>query len=198
MRGALKLRSVNRDMMKKNVGARVQLLPPARRLDEYGFELKPIAYVGESDAWIIEAVSPQGVRISHPSGHVKTLGYDHIQKFTSDGEKGGLRRGFLTLHVQLLIQENEVRLVPNAKPGEPVVPPPPLIVDKVVEITYPVQVGLQKHLEDLGWRIWWSRPEQVATYVDLQGAQLVIERDKGGTLTRFRTYDGGVLLKRRL
>src|SRR6266853_1421685 len=135
---------MNKDMMKKNVHAHVQLLPPACRLDENGFKLKPEAYVGESDRWFIEDVSDSGVRISHPSGHVKTLGYDHICKFTSDGNTNSVKRGFLTLHVQLFIQGNEVRVVPNARPGDPVEPKLPGVVEKVVEISYPDKSGIQK------------------------------------------------------
>lgn len=109
---------MNKDMMKKNVHARVRLLPTACRLDHNGLELPPI-----EDEWIVRAVSDEGVEISNPrTSHVRMLGYDHIYKFTTDGSTGGFRRGFLSLHVQLIIQGNEVRILPNARPGEPVRP----------------------------------------------------------------------------
>jgi len=64
------------------------------------------------------------------------------------------------------------------------------VVEKVVEFSYPDKRGIQKLLEDRGWRIWWSRPEEVASYVDIENAELVTERDSQGMLSRFRTYDG--------
>lgn len=193
-----KIMPVNKDLMKRNVGAHVLLQPQALRLDGNGFVRKSQVYAGEADVWVIEDVSEAGVRISHPSGHLKVLGYDHIQKYTSNGESGGTKRGFLTLHVQLFIVGNEVRVVPNARPGESVVPQPPEVVDKVVEFTYPQMCGLQARLEAQGWRIWWSRPERVSTYIDIEGAQLVLEPDEQGVLNRFLTRDSGVLLKRRI
>ena len=114
---------MNKDMMKKNVNAHVLLIPPACRLDHIGLESKTTV---DDDWWRVESVEDDGVKISDPrTGHFRTLGYDHIYKFTSDGTKDGAARGFLSLHVQMFVQGNDVRVVPNARPGEPVPPTRP-------------------------------------------------------------------------
>jgi hypothetical protein len=107
---------MNKDQIKKNVGDHVQLVPAAHRLGEHG----PLAPKLE-DMWVILEVNDAGVRISSLlTRHQKTLGFDHIYKFTSDGRVNGVARGFLSLHVQLMVHNEEVRLIPNARPGEPV------------------------------------------------------------------------------
>jgi hypothetical protein len=108
---------MNKDQMKNNTGKRVLLQPPARRL-----RLDGSAQSAEPDDWwLVEEVTHAGVRISDPgTGNSRVLGYDHIQKFTSDQPRGGFERGFLTLHVQLVVQGNVVDVVPNARPGESV------------------------------------------------------------------------------
>src|SRR6266853_6192122 len=146
---------MNKEMMKKNLHVHVQLRPPVCRLDQNGFEVKPVTYVGENDSWFIEDVSDAGVRISHPSGYVKTLNYDHIYKFTSDESKSGRRRGFLTLLVQLFIQGNEIRIEPT-RPGAPLPPKSPSVVEKVVEIGYPQRSGMQARLMTQGYSLGWA------------------------------------------
>jgi len=106
---------MNKDQMRNNVGKRVLLQPPARRLQSDGSLRSPI----QDDWWLIEEVSPAGVKISDPSsGHGRVLGYDHIHKFTSDQSRDGFDRGFLTLHVQLVVRGDAIEVVPNARPGE--------------------------------------------------------------------------------
>ncbi len=106
---------MNKDMMKKNVHAHVLLQPQACHLDHNGLEIRPAV---DDDWWLIEDVNDDGVKISDPrSGHIRLLGYDHIQKFTSDGIRNGAKRGFLTLLVQLYVQGNDVRVLPT-RPGE--------------------------------------------------------------------------------
>jgi len=108
---------MNKDQMKNNVGKRVLLQPPARRLRLDG----SVQAAATDDWWLVEEVTSAGVKISDPgTGHFRVLGYDHIQKFTSDQPRDGFERGFLTLHVQLVVQGNGVDVVPNARPGESV------------------------------------------------------------------------------
>jgi hypothetical protein len=108
---------MNKDQMKNNVGKRVLLQPPARRVQLDG-SVQPAE---PDDWWLVEEVTAAGVTISDPrTGNVRVLGYDHIQKFTSDQPRDGFERGFLTLHVQLVMQGNVVDVVPNARPGESV------------------------------------------------------------------------------
>jgi hypothetical protein len=182
---------MNKDQMKNNVGKRVLLLPPARRFKADGTVRTPVA----DDWWIIEDVSATGVKISDPAtGHVRVLGYDHIYKFTSDQPRDGFERGFLTLHVQIVVKGNTVEVIPNARPGEAVVEPP--VIDKVVEFQYPERSGLQQRLERAGYRLHWSRADLAPTRMDAEGWSEVIERDGQGQRTRFRTRDGMILLKR--
>lgn len=103
--------------MKNNVGKRVRLQPPARRQRSDG----SVEAAAPDDYWLVEDVSPSGVTISDPrTGISRVLGYDHVQKFTSDQPRDGFERGFLTLHVQLIVRGNVIDVVPNARPGDSV------------------------------------------------------------------------------
>lgn len=184
---------MNKDMMKKNVFAHVQLQPAACHLDHNGFEVKPTV---ADDWWLVEDVTDDGVKISDPrTGHVRLLGYDHIQKFTSDGVKNGSKRGFLTLLVQIYVQGNDVRILPT-RPGEPLPPKRPTVVDKLVEFNYPTASGIQQRLAVQGYSVSWCRPERVSS-IELEGGQVVIEPDTAGSFSTFRLRDGMVLVKRR-
>jgi hypothetical protein len=108
---------MNKDQMKNNVGRRLLLQPPARRLRPDG----SIQVPPSDDWWLVEDVTSAGVNISDPiTGMKRILGYDHIQKYTSDLARDGHERGFLTLLVQLVVQGNTIDVVPNARPGESV------------------------------------------------------------------------------
>ena len=112
------------------MSCRVQLEPVACRLDEAGNELPPIR-----DDWIIEEVSPDGVRISNVrTQHMTTLGGDQIHHFTSnpDRSRNGIRHGFLTLNVQIFLRGNNLQIRPNGRPGEAVRPQVVRIVEKLV------------------------------------------------------------------
>jgi hypothetical protein len=108
---------MNKDQMKNNVGKRMLLQPPAQRLRSDGSVDAPPS----DDWWLIEDVTPTGVKISDSGAGVsRVLGYDHIQKYTSDQARDGHERGFLTLLVQLVVQGGTVEIIPNARPGESV------------------------------------------------------------------------------
>lgn len=184
---------MNKEMMKKNQGAHVLLQPPAIRLGPNGFELQPTF---EDDWWLVQTVADDGVTIFEPrSRHLRLLGYDHIQKFTSDGVKNGNRRGFLTLHAQLYVQGNDVRLLPT-RPGEALPPSRPAVIEKLVEFKYPIESGIQQRLEAQGYSIGWCRSERVSS-IEIQGGRVVVERDANGNLATFRLRDGMVLVMRR-
>ena len=184
---------MNKDQIKKNLHAHVQLVPPAYRLDKNGLEQRPVS---DDDWWLIAAIGDEGVTISDPrTGHVKMLGYDHIYKFTSDEPKNGAKRGFLSLHVQLFVQGNSVSVLPNARPGEPVAPKRVEITDKLVEIGYPTASGIQQRLESHGYHLAWVRPEHVNNLIDIDRWELVVEPDTRGLLSSFHTRDRLVLLK---
>jgi hypothetical protein len=115
---------MKKDQIKKNVGNFVRLIPIAHRIDVRGQLLPQI-----DDAWLIESVTDDGVRIFLPrTGHGRTLGFDHIHQYTSDRVHQGVKYGFLTLNVQLSIQGSDVKVTPT-RPGEPVppqIPPDPI------------------------------------------------------------------------
>jgi hypothetical protein len=107
--------------MKKNVYARVQLIPTAHRLDEHGRRLP-----ATDDDWLIEDVTADGVRIKNLRiDQATTLGKDHIYDWRSnpDRSQGGIRHGFLVLKVQLSLTRDGVSITPNSRPGEAVEPP---------------------------------------------------------------------------
>lgn len=173
--------------MKKNVGHRVQLVPMACRLDDTGRELPRM-----DDDWVIQAVSPSGVRISNiRTGHVTTLGKDHIHHFTTnpDRSEAGIPHGFLTLGVQVFLQGSSLSVRPNARPGEPVKLQPAEVVEKWVDVRYPTDSGLQQRLEDGGYRVVWCLDTNLSRRVDLEGWEVVIEPDGLGVLTKFRLKD---------
>jgi hypothetical protein len=186
---------MNRQMMKKNVGTHVLLQPAACHLDRNGFR---VSVVVDDDWWCIDSVTDDEVRISDPrTGHSRGLGYDHIYNFTSDRPKNGARRGFLTLKVQLFVQGNDVRVVPNVRPGEAVPPVEPKIIERTVELSYPRDSGIQARLAMEGYEIGWTRLERVYGLVNVEDYIVVVERERDGSFSRFRSRDGLVLLKYR-
>jgi hypothetical protein len=187
---------MNHAQMKKNRFARVKLQPAANRLNQYGQELAVM-----DDDWIIEDVADAGVHISNPvTGHKTILGYDHIHHFTSNPNRSQseLKFGFLTLNVQISLQGNKV-LVEPTRPGEPRKPPRVEIVEKWVEIDYPSRSGIKKKLENEGYSVGWCWDTRLPQLVDVQGWEVVVERDTKGTLTKFRTSSGPdqTLIKKR-
>jgi len=100
---------MNKDKLRKNLNAWVQLRPVARRFDA-ATELEKI-----DDDWRIEEANNSGVKIKNiRTGHATVLGYDHIHHFTSNPDKefDGLKHGFLSLNVQIFINASELRIEP--------------------------------------------------------------------------------------
>lgn len=188
---------MNWEHMKKNVGCRVQLVPTACRLDDYGRKLPNV-----DDEWIIQEVGADGVRISNSrTGHSTILGKDHIHHFTSNPAEAsvGLKRGFLTLHVQIFLQGREARLLPNARPGDRVDPEPVQILDTVVDFRFPSDSQLQLNLEAKGYAVVWAL-EQKLPLLLRQGWEIVVAAGADGVLRTFRLRDrpfDQILLKRR-
>lgn len=189
---------MNWEQMKNNVGYRVQLVPMACRLDDTSRELPPM-----DDDWVIQEVSTAGVRISNTrTGHVTTLGKDHVHHFTTNPDRSqtGIPHGFLTLNVQVFLQRNNLWVRPNARPGEPVRSQRAEVVEKWVDRRYPTDRGLQQSLEAAGYRVACCLDTNLSRRVDLEGWEVVIEPDAQGVLTTFRLKDrpaDQTLIKRR-
>ncbi|HTC51616.1 MAG TPA: hypothetical protein VK700_06745 [Steroidobacteraceae bacterium] len=173
-------------LKKNNHGYHVQLAPLAIHLDSLGRELP-----ARNDDWVIQQVTDTDVVLSAPGPApvVLKLGADHIQSFLSNPGRespGGIRYGLLKLHVQAFIKDGQVVLVPCRFPGERVDPLPVQIIETDVDFQYPNDSGIQQRCEQGGCRLYWSKESDVSRRVNLEGWELVIERDANGVLRSFR------------
>jgi hypothetical protein len=191
---------MNLDQLKKNVGFRVQLEPMPIRLDNIGQELPP-----QNDDWLVQEVAATEIRISNIyTGHAVTLGNDHVHHFTSNPDRsrdGGLQYGFLSLHVQIYLQLNNLFMRPCSRPGERVPPPTVYIAEKWVDFRYPSDSGMQAKLESSGFRVAWCFDSKLVRKVELEGWEVVLEKDSHGTPTTFHLRDrpdNQVLIRKRL
>lgn len=103
---------MNKSQLLKSVGVRVQLRPPA--VDRDG-------RVWDGD-WLIESVEDERVQLRMIGfGYSVPLGTDHVYSFLTNParDNGGLRFGFLQLHVQLMISGNTVHIEPLPPPKTP-------------------------------------------------------------------------------
>lgn len=118
---------MNWEKFKQNVGMRFQLTPPARSVDARGVDVP----VPEQDYWTLTRFTgPDSFQLSRTwSGHIAELGKDHVYDFRSDpaGSSTGIRSGYLVLKMQVVVSGRDLRLIPNARPGEAV---PPLQTSK--------------------------------------------------------------------
>ena len=179
---------MNWDQMKKNLHARVQLIPTAHRLDEHGRKLPAI-----DDDWLLEEVTADGVRIKNVrTHHTTTLGKDHIYDWRSNPDRSqiGVKHGFLVLKVQISLKPKGLSITPNVRPGEAVEPPRVEVVEKWVASDYPERSGIQKRLE-AGYRVSWCADAKLAQKTDVEGWEIVIEPDAQGVLTKFRFDEVG-------
>jgi hypothetical protein len=99
------------DRLKKNVGWRMELVPPACHLDDQGNLL-----LEKNEDWLVEEVTDDLVRFSDQSGHQLKLGTDHIYSFATNPQRASAEGnfGFLSLHVQVFVRGAHVFVKPNA------------------------------------------------------------------------------------
>lgn len=191
---------MNLEKLKGNVGWRVQLVPQAIHLDRYGRELP-----GKNEDWIIQNVTDDEVRIDEATilGLTTKLGRDHVQSFATNPARSipnGIQYGLLKLHIQMYVPTNApIWIQTCVRPGERLPPPPVEIAELLVGIDYPTESGMQQKLSDQGYELAWVRASRVPS-LELQGVEIVIEKDRHGRLTRFSVRDPAeslVLVKRR-
>lgn len=190
---------MNLDMLKGNVGWRVQLAPQAIHLDEFGRELPE-----KNEDWIIRSVTDDEVRLDEVMlGLATTLGRDHIQSFATNPSRyvaGGLQYGYLKLHLQMYIpQSAPIWYQPCVRPGERLPPPLVQISELFVDFQYPVQSGIQQRLLESGYDVSWAAASRVPS-LELDGWEVVVERDRQGRPVSFflrDPRDSQVLVKRR-
>ena len=96
---------MKKDQLKKLLCHRVCLSPPALRSNAAG-TLAPF-----NDDWSIQEITGDHIKLRNPiTHHEPLLGLDQIRSYTSDPHRNtdGFKHGFLSLHVQLTIQDREV------------------------------------------------------------------------------------------
>jgi hypothetical protein len=114
------------------------------------------------------------VNISHSgSGFAISLPYDQQYSWTEDPNLGGgMRRGALELHVQLIADGCNMHFIPLDRPGQPA----PITVQEVA-FSFPVTSGLQERLQRQGYDVRWSfpdrRPVNYHDVIELSGGRLV-------------------------
>lgn len=191
---------MNLDMLKGNVGWRMQLAPQAIHLDEFGREVP-----GKNEDWIIRSVTDDEVQLDEAVmlGLATTLGKDHIQSFATNPSRSaadGLQYGYLKLHVQMYIPKNgPIWYQPCVRPGERLPPPPVQISELFVDFQYPLKSGIQQRLVESGYDLSWAAASRVPS-LELDGWEVVVERDRQGRLVSFflrDPRDSQVLVKRR-
>lgn len=179
---------MNLDQLKKCVGFRVRLEPLVVRLDSRGRELP-----SRDEVWIIQAVSETEVRLDEETMLPLTtkLGKDYIHHFTSDPNRsvaGGVQYGFLTLSMQMFIQNDKVTYRPCPRPGQRTDPPRNPIAERQVDFNYPSTSGIDARLAAAGYRTRWARRSRVAQ-LELEGWEVVVENDAHGMPTSFYIRD---------
>jgi hypothetical protein len=191
---------VNLEKLKSNVGWRVQLGPPAIHLDEFGRELQ-----GKNEDWIIQSVTDDEIRIDEAAMLSLTtkLGKDHVHSFATNPARSipnGIQYGLLKLHIQLYIPPNApVWIQTCVRPGERLPPPPVKITELFVGLNFPTESGIRQKLEAQGFELGWARASRVPT-LELQGGEIVIDKDRHGHLIRFAVRDPAeslILVKKR-
>jgi hypothetical protein len=176
---------MNLELRKRNIGERVQLQPPAIHLDPAGRELPC-----RDEDWILAGVTDAEIRLDEAQqmGRTTNIGKDNVHHYSSNHSRstpGGLKYGHLLLTVQMYIpQGGKITYRPCSRPGERVSPPPVSIVERQVDLQYPVASGIQQRLEDAGYRTRWAGASRLAS-LELEGWEVVVEPDKHGVLTRY-------------
>jgi hypothetical protein len=181
---AREVKGMNLEQLKKNIGYRVQLEPPAIRIDARGRELPT-----RNEDWIIRDVNDTEIRLDEADmlPLTTTLGKDYVHHFMSNPSRtvsGGVRYGFLTLLAQMFIQNDQITYRPCSRPGERVPPAPVRVAQMAVDSSYPKTSGIQDRLEIAGYRTAWVRESHVPR-LELEGWEVVIENDRHGMPTRF-------------
>jgi hypothetical protein len=177
---------MNLEQLRKNAGWRVQLEPPAIHLDALGKEL-PM----RNEDWIIVSVTDTEIRLDEATvmGLTTRIGKDSIHHFSHNASRsvsGGIQYGSLLLGLQMTIQNDVITYRTCPRPGERVAPPPAPIAEKCVDYNYPRVSGLQERLEAAGYETGWCTDARLSTVVELEGWEVVRERDRNGVFICFR------------
>ena len=91
------------------------------------------------------------------------------------------------LHAWKVLAEHDALLAIGKT--SPSVPEIPKIIDKWVDIAYPENAGISQRLRSQGYKLYWSRADEEARRIDLEGWSIVEEKGNGGQLVRFKIRD---------
>jgi hypothetical protein len=169
----------------KNIGQRVRFRPIACRLDQIGQELPQI-----DDEWLIISEADNGIVVANiRTQHQFTLGFDHVHHYTSDTTRhgGGVKFGFLTLLVQVFLQDRSVKIEPT-KPGERVAPPEVNINERLVDFDYPTRSGLKGIFDAQNLKLQWVLESRLHN-AEFAGWTRVIMRLREGAYEQYRVKD---------
>lgn len=200
---------MNLKMLKRDVGYLIRLLPTVIYCDADGIP------TGAPDGhWTITSVGHDGVTITSQSGINCRLSTDHVYRFVTDLvlPDDTSTRGFLQLHVQIVIRGTEVSVVPNHQPGAPVDVPeiaatrarslyaPEIqrtmrglvyVLDRTIvnfSVTGNIMVGIQQPISpgDTWQSLKFSHPQKIASspaYKDLAGDDIEMLAEFYGAAT---------------
>jgi len=170
-----------------NIGNHIELQPAACFLEAKGNALPDV-----SDDWLITEATDDRLKIKNVrTGHETVLAKDHIHHYTSNPHRvtNGQEHGFLTLLVQLYIQNDRVTIKPCLRPGERLVPTlVPEIVDEWVDLMYPTfniaqKLGIDQNM------LAWARESRIPTLTAAGAAEVILMPDGSGKLKRYRVRD---------
>lgn len=160
-----------------------QFVPPAIELDEIGRRLPD-----RNDDWRMGSLTKDAIPFQNVrTYHVVNLGKDHVHHFASNPHRssGGIKFGFLTLAMQVVMQGNDVCLIPTPRPGEAPLGIGRDVTERAVDVGYPDVSGLADRLRQQGWQLQWCSEERVAR-AELNGWERVVAEDGLGELISFR------------
>lgn len=188
---------MNRDHLKKNIGYRVRLRPAMCELDQYGRALPR-----QDDDWLIQRADDDALHIQNlRTWHVYAMGFDHVHHFMSDRDRmrDGLNRGVLVLVAQLFLRDNRLDIEPTVRPGEAVARPCAPLLDKLVDIRYPVDSGLVANHNRRGYQLMWAQKHLVPRRIEFEGWERVTVKGVRGRLIQYRapSPQGELVLLRR-
>lgn len=185
--GTSRSAALNFNKIVGNVGRHIELQPAACFLDAKGHALPDV-----SDDWLITEASDDRLKIKNVrTGHETVLAKDHIHHYTSNPHRvtNGEEHAFLTLLVQLYIQNDRVTMKPCLRPGERLAPPPvPEIMDEWVDLMYPTLNIAQKLGVDPN-ALAWVRESRIPTLAATGSVEVVLMPESSGKLKRFRVRD---------
>jgi len=170
---------MNRKELEKNIGQFFKLRPIPLRVEADGTQLPPLDY-----AWRLDEVQDKLARI-----RLRNISTHHTVELESDNVQERRSPNFLLLRCQLILRSTGIEIEPIAK-GSPI--GVLKVTDRFVSLKYVDQAGITARLTDEGYSLRWSKAEEEATRIDLEGWQYVEEVAPDGSMVHFKVRDEAV------